>query len=227
MFFYSEQLGPVDPYAANVSLLLKGDGTNNSTNIFDSSANNLSITRNGDTKISTAQSKFGGSSIYFDGASDYLTTQDNAMLQFGTGDFTVEGWIYINSLNSTGASGIFQISPFGINASATNSVALHLFGNNTWSIYTKNTYYLSSTNKWSLNTWHHFAYVRNSGNTKLYVDGIAIIATDDNTNYTGQQLGIGAVYDKDTYEFYGYIDDFRITKGVARYTATFTPPGAL
>lgn len=226
MFFYSEQNSVVvDPYAANVSLLLKGDGTNNSTNIVDSSANNLSITRYGNTKISTTQSKFGGSSLSFDGVSDYLTVQQSSLIQMGTDDFTIEGWVYINSYAD--ASGIFQISSVGFNNSTTNSIAVQLWSNNTWVIYANNNYYQSAINKWVLNTWYHFAIVRNSAVTKLYINGIELISVSDNTNYTGQILGIGSIFSADTYEFNGYIDDFRVTKGVARYTANFTPPGAL
>lgn len=145
----------------------------------------------------------------------------------GTSDFTIEGWVYINTFNNSGASGIFQISPFGFNGSTTNSVGIHLFANNTWALYANNNVYTSAVNKWSLNTWHHFAVVRNSGVTKLYIDGIELINTSDNVNYTGQILGIGSIYFADTYEFNGYIDDFRVTKGSARYKSNFTPPGAL
>ena len=62
--------GPPDPDFANVSLLLHGDGTNGSTTIVDSSSSSKTVTAVGDAQISTAQSKFGGSSIYFDGTGD-------------------------------------------------------------------------------------------------------------------------------------------------------------
>lgn len=229
MFFYSEQTEPVDPHAANVSFLLKANGVNDSTDIVDNSANNLSITRYGNTKISTTQSKFGGSSLSFDGVSDYMSVQQSSLIRMGTGDFTIEGWVYINSFNSSGASGIFQISPQagGFNGSTTNSIGLHLYSNNTWMLYANNSNYETAINKWSLNTWHHFAIVRNSSITKLYIDGIMLISTGDSVNYTSENLGIGSIYDATTYELNGYLDDFRVTKGVARYTANFTPPGAL
>ena len=88
--------GIEDPYFYSNSLLLYGDGVDASTAIVDSSLNNHAITVNGDAQISTNQSKFGGSSLYFDGNGDYLTSPTNTDFEFGTGDFTVELWAFFN-----------------------------------------------------------------------------------------------------------------------------------
>ena len=87
-----------DPYWANVSYLLVGNGANGTTtNIKDSSSNNATTTIVGNTVISTAQSKFGtGSSVVFDGSGDYLTYPSNTIYAFGTGDFTIECWVYFS-----------------------------------------------------------------------------------------------------------------------------------
>jgi len=83
-----------DPYYNNVSLLLHGDGANGSTTIVDSSTSPKTVTAVGNAQISTAQSKFGGASLAFDGAGDYLTIPDDSSFDFGFNDFTIEGWIY-------------------------------------------------------------------------------------------------------------------------------------
>ena len=77
----------------------------------------------------------------------------------------------------------------------------------------------------SIDTWYHVAYVRSSGTTKLYIDGTEIISVADTTNYTDTNFTVGGWY-SNSYLLNGYIDDLRITKGVARYTAAFTPPTA-
>ena len=90
--------GPSDPNFENVTLLLTGDGTNGAQNntFLDSSTNNFTITRNGNTTQGTF-SPFSqtGWSNYFDGSGDYLTTATSASgFSFGTGDFTIEFWMY-------------------------------------------------------------------------------------------------------------------------------------
>ena len=83
-----------DPYYNNVSLLLHGDGANGSTTIVDSSPTPKTVTAFGDAQISTAQSKFGGSSLAFDGSGDYVGIADSADFTFGSGNFTIEFWVY-------------------------------------------------------------------------------------------------------------------------------------
>ena len=79
-----ESTPTTDEYFNDVSLLLYGDGTNGSTAIVDSSSNAHAITVNGDAQISTAQSKFGGASMYFDGTGDYITAPSDSSFDFGT-----------------------------------------------------------------------------------------------------------------------------------------------
>jgi hypothetical protein len=88
---------PVDEEFGNVSLLLHGDGTNGSTTIVDSSSSPKAVTAVGDAQISTAQSKFGGSSIAFDGTGDYLSISSNTALDLGS-TWTIEFFVYLNTL---------------------------------------------------------------------------------------------------------------------------------
>ena len=95
-------------------------------------------------------------------------------------------------------------------------------GGNEWTIY-YGTSQLVGTNAPVANTWYHVAYVRSSGVTKLYIDGVQELSVADATNYTDTNIFIGGWYNT-TFLLDGNIDDFRYTKGVARYTGTFTPP---
>ena len=209
-----------------VSLLLHGDGTNGAQNntFLDSSTNNFSITRNGNTTqgTNTPFSQAAGYwSNFFDGSSTYLNAGISSAYTFGTGDFTVECWVYPQVIVD---SGIFQQGTSLFPTSTTNSVAFGVNTSNTWQIYAKNTN-TNSTATIAKNTWNHAALVRYSGTTTLYINGVAVITiASDTTNYTGTYFGIGGIYGGNY--FTGYISNIRIVKGTAVYTTTFTPPTA-
>jgi len=200
---------------ANTSLLC------NFTNagIFDQTAKNILETV-GDAKVSTAQYKYGTASMYFDGTGDRVHTgPSNPLIALGTGNFTVECWV--NKLD-TNHRGIWQISSTagGLQASTSNLALGYQVG--VWQIY-RNGNSESASYSITPNTWYHTAVVRNSGTTKLYVNGTEVISVADTNNYTGTYMVIGGYYDTN-YLHNGYIDDLRITKGYARYTSNFTAP---
>jgi hypothetical protein len=211
---------PVDPQFGSVSLLLHGDGANGSTTIIDSSPSPKTITRVGDTQISTAQSKFGGSSILFDGTGDYLTTPITSNLQFGTGDFTIEGWFYVTSDNTRS---LFSLNTFS------NGILLRRrtagFGTDTF--YINGTAYTLGSALPPLNTWQHVALTRASGVVNVFFNGVTNLTVTNTASIspTGS-LFVGTAGHALGETYFGYIDDFRITKGIARYTANFTPPTA-
>lgn len=197
-----------DPYAANVILWLKGDGANNSTSIIDSSPIPKAITVNGNTKISTTQSKHGGSSIYFNGGSDSLSLDFDAPL--GTGDFTIESWIYTDAI--TGDPGL--VSTPNVNS---GSFVFGLFSNGDIRWFAN-----SGTTGITLSSWNHVAVTRALGGIALFVNGVLGATLTDSTNYSELPLVVGT--DRSlTLPFRGYMDLVRITKGVARYTANFNP----
>jgi hypothetical protein len=213
-----------DPYFfPNVSLLLKGDGTNGSTNIVDSSYPAKTITVNGDAQISTAESKFGGSSLYFDGTGDYLTTATHVSdFNFGTGDFTIEFWI-----NSTQTS---RTDPFAWNFDYTlagwGSFILNTSsGRIDWYEGLGIATYATSTG-WNDGSWHHLAVSRSGTSLKMFLDGVQIGSTATSSySYGASNVGVSLGFSASTgYYLNGYIDDIRLTKGVARYTSNFTPP---
>ena len=219
-----------DDYYSSCSLLMHFSGSNGSTTFIDNSPVTKSFNTFGNAQISTTQNKFGNSSLYLDGTGDYLTTPSVSNFSFGTGDFTIECWAY----RITGSdNGILQISPTAGGFQTYTSPNLAIFSNvnGRVGIYANSTYYISTAISGSTNTWHHYALVRNSGVTKFYFNGNLVNdigtsgAITDTTNYTGTYLAIGGYYSS-VYVWNGYIDELRITKGIARYTSSFATQSA-
>jgi hypothetical protein len=219
-----------DPFFfSNVSLLLHGNGANGSTVIRDSSSRMNTVTAVGNAQISTAQSKFGGASIAFDGTGDVLTIPDNSVFDFGSGNFTIEGWIY-QTTPTTGLRLLYAkrtiplpgISNVAVAVNGGTMTAWAASGTASWDIVNGVTFGAATTN-----TWTHFAVVRNGTAFTGYLGGVGTsLGTSSATIInTASSVSIGGDTDG-TSAFAGYIDDLRITKGVARYTANFTPPTA-
>jgi hypothetical protein len=210
----------VDPNFANVSLLLHMDGTNGSTTFTDNSANTFTVTATGNAKLSTAQKKFGATSGLFDGSGDWITAPSVSAFSFGTGDFTVEAWIYRVSVNLYSA-----LLEIGNHANADSII--FLVGTNGITAYSGG--FLGSGTL-ATGQWQHVAWTRSSGTLRTFVDGTLTSTTSFSGNLSSNSnvsIGYGAgLNGGSTYYFNGYIDDLRITKGISRYNATFTPPTA-
>jgi hypothetical protein len=212
---------PTAPLTAitNTSLLL------NFTNagITDATAKNVLETV-GNAQISTAQSKFGGSSMYFDGTGDYLTSNVATpdLYAFGSGDFTIECWVYF--------SGVASVQCFYDSRPASTQGAyplIYLNSDGTIRYFVSSADQITSSAV-SANTWYHLAVSRSGTSTKLFINGNQSGSTyTDSTSYLNASgrpwIGINA-NTTNTQGLNGYIDDLRITKGFARYTANFTPP---
>jgi len=211
-----------DPYFEYTTLLLPGNGTNGAQNntFLDGSTNNFTITRNGNTTQGTF-SPFSqtGWSNYFDGSADYLTYGSNAAFTFGTGDFTVEAWVYIT------ASASFSI--FNVGGASTGSYSLY------WWAPTQKFESVrygdvggATTNTYSINQWMHIAAVRSSGTSKLYINGVEDTgATYAMGNCSMSSAESGRIWQGSAVNN-GYISNLRVVKGTAVYTANFTPPTA-
>jgi len=189
-------------------------GTNNG--IVDTAMQNNLLTV-GDAKISTTQSKFGGSSMYFDGTGDYLLIPSNPVFAFGSGDYTVECWIYSQS---TAQQVLFASGGTGANNFYFSFVPTSSF----IGVGTQNVWILQATGlTLSTSVWYHVAASRSSGTLRLFLNGTQVASGADSTVWIqGGYTAIGSNAQGTQYTN-GYIDDLRITKGVARYTATFTP----
>jgi hypothetical protein len=173
----------------------------------------------GNAQISTSVKKFGTGSVYINSASaaSYLTSFNKDAINFGTGDFTIEAWIYPTQYTDdslickfvTGGNVFFVMINGGRFVIVTNG-------------YTSPSLGYSSFGSLSLNTWTYITLTRVSGTCFGYING-----TKSGSSYsfataiTPNQVIVG---ESDANRYIGYIDDFRITKGYARYTATFTPP---
>lgn len=219
-----------DPYYSNTYVLLNGNGTNGSTTFTDSGPRNLTITSTGTgaVTISTAASKYGGSSILFNGTNG-LSTPTTAVV--GTGDYTMEGWVYIT--NSTSA----YRTLFGLGSS-------HIrygdagFGNKLQCGTNLNTiaacWSCSATHSSYLNTWVHIAFTRQSGTCRLFINGTLQNINNGANPGTYPYTSFTSTEDLGTVNGYagggswiGYQDDVRLTVGYARYTSNFTPPTEL
>lgn len=202
---------------------LRFDGANGSTTFYDeyAGANWIGI---GTAQLSTTQSKSGGSSLATAGTNSYIYPASNAPFNWGTGNFTIQFWVY----PTWHTNFFFDTTPVG------GPYRDLLFIENTGVL----TYYSGGANRmtWTwpeYNTWKHVALCRSSGTTKLFVDGVQVGNTyaNDTTNWSGiasGRPGIGVFGYQPTnggYRLRGYIDDFQ---AVARalYTENFTPPGA-
>ena len=212
---------PTAPLTAitNTSLLLN---YTNAGIIDNTMINNIETV--GDAKISTAQTKFGGGSMYFDGTGDYLNTPSNAGFTFGTGDLTLECWIYQTATSVSTYRVIFGDEVYG----STGGYTLYSYNNalNLWKGGSGGIEVIAPAGTITLNTWNHVAWTRSGSSNRLFINGTQVGATTtDATNYTSTRSYIGASQ-AGTFPFAGYIDDLRITKGVARYTSNFTAPTA-
>ncbi len=207
-----------DAYYPQVAALLHFDGTNGSTVITDNSKNNLTVTATNGAFISTVQSKFGGASVFLDGTNDYLVTPTASAFTFGTNDFTVELWIY-QTVSSVGAYKVLV----GDNIyGSVGGWQLYSY-NNQLNLWKGGTELIAPSGTLTLNSWNHVVWTRSSGNNRIFINGTQVGTTvSDSTNYVSSVIYIGASK-TNTFNFAGYIDEFRITNGYARYTGNFTP----
>lgn len=212
---------PTAPLTASGNTGLLVNGMN--AGIYDAAAMNT-IETVGNTQVSTVQSKFGGSSVYFDGNGDWLDSQSTSEIAIGGGDFTIEAWIYPTGISGTD-SVIFDFR----NGNPSNNGPLMVIGAGTGNplVYVAAGSTRITGSGITLNTWSHVAVSRSGTSTRMFLNGTQTGSTyTDTNNYASPvRVRIGADDDGSANAYFiGYIDEFRVTKGVARYTANFTPP---
>jgi len=210
---------PTSPLSldTNTKLLLKGQGAV----IIDKAQGSTQLV--GNTTASTAQYKYSTSSVYFDGGGDYIIL-DPEVANFGTGDFTIEMWLYptessnaiFRKTTSTGSASPPSVSVYvsgttplvGVNSGSADG---------TW---------ITASSSFTNNAWNHFAITRESGAVKIWIDGSSAGSATRNVNVSNTTTFRLGQWRSSSEDYKGYIEDFRITKGLARYTANFTPPSA-
>ncbi|MFZ2193778.1 MAG: FG-GAP-like repeat-containing protein [Candidatus Moraniibacteriota bacterium] len=213
------------PYYTN--LLLHADGSDNSTIFTDSSDYAHPVTAYGNAKISTDQSKFGGSSALFDGSGDYISALDSDDWFLGTDNFTIDFWFRPSAYPAVGSYFPTFCSQY-VDTSNTQYFAWYSPSAGVYSlIFGVDAIGMAGTYPFQLNTWHHIAVVRDGlTSTKLYVNGTQVGSTYT-TNYAIKDLAasfkIGGYYYGGA-DLNGFLDEFRVSKGVARWTSNFTPP---
>lgn len=214
---------------SNTVLLMHMDGSDDGTVFNDQTGK--AVNRYGDTKTVTANKQFGSASAYFDGTGDYLSLVDSEDWNFGSGDFTIDFWMRLASgTMSTRHNIIYQYN------NTTNFIMFYWHPadgicydeqvNGSWTYGACQ----RSVSGWSEGQFYHIAFVRHGGVVTIYKDGVAVATgniTGSLSNFTSP-LFIGKQHESyaNYYPFKGYIDEFRISKGVARWTSSFTPPNS-
>ncbi len=198
---------------ANTQLLLYFDNAS----IQDRTSGNNIITV-GDAQTSYVQGNFGAASVYFDGTGDWLTIPANSNLSFGTGDFTIELWMYVPDYTTRGA-----IISNRSAASSSTDFKLQHFNSNLYFGTTSTDLIVGSTTL-TANIWYYVVVQRQGTELNLYLNSVAdAISVTNSTNFSDISIiGIGVEPYNNTYPFTGYIQNLRVTKGVARYFANPT-----
>lgn len=222
---YLAPSGTGDPFLASVVLLLGADGADGATTFTDESPVGRTLTASGNAQIDTAQSKFGGGSALFDGSHDYISAPDSADWDLGTGDFTMEGFFRFAATPSTailmtqwpgGWAWWFLSGSLGFRSGPTLTDTIGY----TWSP--------------TLNQWYHLAIDRAGTTYRLYVDGVKVVKDvgfGASLSGSSSVMALGSL-DPGGFsgfaDFNGWMDEVRITKGVARYASDsgFTVPTA-
>jgi hypothetical protein len=220
---------PTAPLTAitNTSLLLNFSNAG----IYDATSKN-DLETVGNAQISNTTAKWGSTSIKFDGTGDYLQAPDSELIEFGSGDFTIETWVRFAALPSSGA--YYTLVSKWDNSTQKSYLWYVYNASGTYQLYFTYTTNGSTninpvaTITPSINTWYHYAVSRSGANLRMFIDGTQVgstynIATD--TIFGGTYpLQVGASTGANTLN--GYMQDVRVTKGYARYTANFTAPTA-
>ena len=233
-----------DVHFPKVKWLSPFNGSNGATTTTDSSNSNLSLTLQSSTVISTAQSKFGGSSLYVPNSATQGVYANGAgsTIQL-TGDFTFEWWVYrvqvtladnmilgpiYGMQGGTDISGYGMVFPYYYGPVSTSEAQIYASSNgSSWNIASGVT--LGTGSLGTVGQWVHMAMVRSGTTWSYYVDGTrtytgtlgsATIATA-----SGTYIHLGRAWGNGGTSAEAYYDDFRITQGLARYTgASFTVP---
>ena len=205
-----------DAFFNLVTLLLNTTATNGAQNntFLDSSTNNFTITRNGNTTQGTfTPFSQTGWSAYF-GAASALTTPSSSAFAYGTGAFTIELWIYETTAPTS------SVSVYALNG--TNNLNIQRSAGGFYNIYDGGD--RVSTTTIVSNQWNHIAVVRQAGGQlNLYANGVSVLSYTSSVNYTATTFSVAG---SGTFPFYGYASNVRVLNGIALYTSNFTPPTA-
>ena len=206
-----------------------GTGTKLLLNFTNASIIDNTMKNNGETiadaQLDTSVKKFGTASMEFDGTGDYVRFLNNPFFTFGTGDFTIECFVYFNN---TGGTQYICGQSHGDPASDT-ALQIYIYNGNLYGWVGTSGNEVSAS-VFSHQTWVHLAFVRQGENIRLYFDGVQQDSTNIGATYsptvsTGP-FSLGTVGNYNQGNLNAFLDEFRVTKGLCRYPdgTTFTPP---
>lgn len=209
-----------DPNYASTALILTGNETNNNSQFADSSPLNNVATKYDNPVISTSRFIEGFASMYFDGISSYITyDQVFRNITAVSTAFTIEFWWYPTALSVN--NGVVVLS---VNSKTTGSYVIALGAN----YYVSGLAVITGISQISLNNWQHIALSSNGTSLYLYINGVLVnTTTRPSTALTNCTLCIGANNTTPANFAPGWVDSFRVTSGVARYTSSFTPSASI
>lgn len=202
-----------DQYWSSVTMLLKASGSS----AVDATGRHTSFA--GSYTTSTSTKKYNAASLSF--SSTYLTVGDGASDFAFNSDFTVEMWIYPTSVS--GARMIYDGRPL-----STNGAQPIFFLSDGTMVYQDNSGNFTGSGTVSANQWSHVAMCRSGTTIRLFLNGVlqgSATKSTNITNTTGRPM-IGGDGASNSGNWAGFMDEIRVTQGVARYTAAFTPPTA-
>lgn len=209
----------IDSFA---KLVLHADGTDAGTTFTDSSSSGHTVTAVGNAQLDTAQQKFGTASGLLDGTGDWLTVPDSADWDFGTGDFTVDAWVRFPTAGGSVSNEVL--------VSRGNENFVIKISSDEIEVKLVSTTPITKATTIVVDTWYHIAVVRTGTDVMIFVDGTQIETTATSSvdvTYTDQlAIGVNDVAGTPAQPFGGWIDEFRWSKGIARWTTDFTPPTA-
>lgn len=199
-------------------LMLHFDGTDAGTTFTDSSTNQAAKTQTaiGNGQLDTAQFKFGSASYLGDGTGDGLSSPDSDDWDMGTGAFTVDCWARF--ADKTDTTTLFARGP--------DNFAINWNGSETLNFIMDGAGVNISYGAWAPanDTWYHIAVDRSGTTVNLYIDGTSVANGTSAYDVQGTTaFYVGMNSDGSGRSWNGWIDEFRVSKGVARYAGNFTP----
>ena len=208
----TETPAPIDSY---IKALLHFNGADQSTSFIDETGKTWNMY--GDAKLRTSQVKFGSASGSFDGSGDYLVSLSSSDFSFGTGDWTFDCWVNFNSVSSintivsspsSGSDNKFVIWQDGYS----NQITAYVGGTSTAASWIPQT-----------NRWYHIEVSRQGSVVRIFIDGVQVTSATRSANLDFSQMYVGKYGSSNSYMMNGYIDELRISKGIARHSSKFNP----
>lgn len=216
-----------DPDLFSTVTILHMDGSSGSTTFTNSAPGKANWVAEGGAQIQTTNKKF-GTGAFSEGTNRYLSAPTSLQtdLTFGTGDFTIEGWFYLGQIGN-GQDPMFDWRPSNDLTNQQYFYAAYIDGGGPGIAWIRGqTVLIVNWGTFQNATgWYHVAFARQSGTLRMFVNGSLQGSATDTANYLASgNPRIGALVDPVWPR--RPFDEIRITKGLARYTAAFTPPTA-